>query len=70
MIACKHGHTALVKFILSRGAEINIADNKGMTAVKNAELTNKAELIELFQEYVDLNLTLIIPIFENISSQL
>lgn len=55
MIACKHGHTALVKFILSRGAEINIADNKGMTAVNNAELTNKAELIELFQEYVDLN---------------
>ncbi|MCB0514327.1 MAG: ankyrin repeat domain-containing protein, partial [Bacteroidetes bacterium] len=55
MIACKHGHTALVKFILSRGAEINIADNKGMTAVKNAELTNKAELIELFQEYVNLN---------------
>jgi len=53
MIACKFGHTALVKFILSRGAEIDFADNKGMTAVKNAELSNKADLIELFKDYIN-----------------
>jgi AAA+ superfamily predicted ATPase len=53
MIACKFGHTALVKFILSRGAEIDLADSKGMTAVKNAELSNKAELIELFKDFID-----------------
>ena len=53
MIACKFGHTALVKFILSRGAEIDLADNKGMTAVKNAELSNKADLIELFKDFID-----------------
>ncbi|MBK9480884.1 MAG: ankyrin repeat domain-containing protein [Bacteroidetes bacterium] len=53
MIACKFGHTALVKFILSRGAEINLTDSKGMTAVKNAELSNKADLIELFKDFID-----------------
>jgi ankyrin repeat protein len=53
MIACKFGHTALVKFILSRGAEIDLADSKGMTAVKNAELSNKADLIELFKDFID-----------------
>lgn len=53
MIACKFGHTALVKFILSRGAEIDFADNKGMTAVKNVELSNKADLIELFKDYIN-----------------
>jgi Holliday junction resolvasome RuvABC ATP-dependent DNA helicase subunit len=52
IIACKFGHTALVKFILSRGAKIDLADNKGMTAVKNAELSNKTELIELFKNSV------------------
>lgn len=48
MIACKFGHTELVKFILSRGADINIIDRNGLTAYKNAQLTNKKELISLF----------------------
>lgn len=53
MIACKFGHTALVKFIISKGAEIDLSNNNGTTAFKNAKLSNKAELLDLFKEYVE-----------------
>lgn len=51
MIACKFGHTALVKFIISKGAEINLSNNNGTTAFKIAKLSNKIELLDLFKEY-------------------
>jgi SpoVK/Ycf46/Vps4 family AAA+-type ATPase len=70
MIACKFGYTALVKFILSRGAAIDLTDNKGMTAAKNVELSNKADLIEFFKdfigEYSENNNTAIQEQFKNI----
>ena len=53
MIACKFGHTALVKFIISKGAEIDLSNNNGTTAFKNAKLSNNTELISLFKEYVE-----------------
>ena len=53
MIACKFGHTALVKFIISKGAEIDLSNNNGTTAFKNAKLSNQPELLDLFKEYVE-----------------
>ena len=53
MIACKCGHTALVKFIISKGAEIDLSNNNGTTAFKNAKLSNQPELLDLFKEYVE-----------------
>ncbi|MBC7523534.1 MAG: AAA family ATPase [Flavobacterium sp.] len=53
MIACKFGHTALAKFIISKGAEIDLSNNNGTTAFKIAKLSNKAELLDLFKEYVE-----------------
>lgn len=53
MIACKFGHTALVKFIISKGAEIDLSNNNGTTAFKNAKLSYQPELLDLFKEYVE-----------------
>lgn len=50
MIACKLGHTELVKFILRKGAKINIADKNGLNAISYAELSKNIDLINYFKE--------------------
>jgi Cdc6-like AAA superfamily ATPase len=50
MIACKLGHTELVKFILSKGAKINIVDKNGLNAISYAELSKNIDLINYFKE--------------------
>lgn len=50
MIACKLGHTELVKFILSKGAKINIVDKNGLTAINYAEFSKNIDLINYFKE--------------------
>jgi Holliday junction resolvasome RuvABC ATP-dependent DNA helicase subunit len=49
IIACKLGYTELVKFIISKGAEIDIIDKKGLCAKDYAELSKNQKTIDFFQ---------------------
>lgn len=47
MVACRHGHVELVKFILSRGADVSISATNGMTAYDFAEMSPRQEIAGL-----------------------
>ena len=48
MIACKYGYTELVKFIISRDADVDICDNEGRSCLYYAELSNHREFNKIF----------------------
>lgn len=50
MVACKFGNTELVKFMTKKGAELDLVDENGGTAALYARISNKPELINLFQD--------------------
>jgi Holliday junction resolvasome RuvABC ATP-dependent DNA helicase subunit len=50
IVACKLGYTELVKFIISKGAEIDIIDKNGLCAKDYAELSKNQKTINFFQE--------------------
>lgn len=52
IIACKLGHVELVKFILSRGAPIALADNKNMSAIKYAEISKNTEILNILKSHL------------------
>ncbi|KAF2519750.1 AAA family ATPase [Flavobacterium salilacus subsp. salilacus] len=49
MIACAYGHTSLAKFIISRGANIDMENHEGMTASNFAIQSENEEIIKLFK---------------------
>ncbi len=58
LIASKNGHTEVVQFLLSRGANVNIQNAMGMTDLLWASVQGHTKIVQLLigQPFVDLNI--------------
>ncbi|HSD07711.1 ankyrin repeat domain-containing protein [Flavobacterium sp.] len=50
MIAARYNKTEIIKFLLSKGANVSEKDENGFTALKHAELSNAQEAIQLLKQ--------------------
>jgi len=50
MIAARYNKTEIIKFLLSKGANLKQKDEHGFTALKHAELSNAKEAAELLKQ--------------------
>ena len=50
MVAARYNKTEIIKFLLSKGADLNTKYENGFTALKYAELSNAHEAIELLKQ--------------------
>ena len=50
MIAARYNKTEIIKFLLSKGANLKQKDEHGFTALKHAELSNAKEAVELLKQ--------------------
>ena len=51
MIASRYNNVEMIKLLLSKGASLNLKDEKGNTALKHAELSNAKEAVEFLKSY-------------------
>ncbi len=51
MVSCKNGNLALTKLIISKGADIDLVDEYGLTATDYAVKSGNKELIDLFKTF-------------------
>jgi hypothetical protein len=49
MVAARYNKVEIIKFLLSKGADVKIKDQYGFTALKHAELSNAHQAIELLK---------------------
>ena len=57
MLAALHGHLNVVEFLVQNGANINLADNNGNTALMSAAFNGYLNVVEfLFQNGANINL--------------
>ena len=50
MIAARYNKVEIIKYLLSKGANLNKKDENGFTALKYAELSNANEAIQLLKK--------------------
>jgi ankyrin repeat protein len=50
MIAARYNKVEIIKYLLSKGANLNKKDENGFTALKHAELSNANEAIQLLKQ--------------------
>ena len=50
MIAARYNKTEIIKFLVSKGANLEQKDENGFTALKHAELSNATEAIQLLKQ--------------------
>ena len=50
MIACYFGRTDLVKALLEKGADVNMKDKKGKTALIYATTKGKDEIVKILKQ--------------------
>ena len=51
MIASHNGHTKVVKILHEYGAQVNMQDNNGMSALMAANIHGHTEVVKLLHEY-------------------
>ncbi len=51
MVAARYNKTEIITFLLANGANIHIKDEKGITALKYAELSLATEAVEILKQY-------------------
>ena len=51
MVAARYNKTEIITFLLANGANIHIKDEKGITALKYAELSLATEAVEILKKY-------------------
>ena len=50
MLACKEGHSGVVKLLLEKGAQADLQDNRGRSALMYSSERNKLEVAKLLLE--------------------
>jgi ankyrin repeat protein len=50
MIAARYNKTEIIKVLISKGARLDLKDEKGFTALKYAELSNATDAIQLLKQ--------------------
>ncbi|MGA2093146.1 MAG: ankyrin repeat domain-containing protein [Sedimentisphaerales bacterium] len=48
--AARAGHTEVVNLLLEKGAEVNVKDNNGKTALGMAKLRSYADIVQLLEK--------------------
>lgn len=51
MVAARYNKTEIITYLLANGANIHIKDEKGITALKYAELSLATEAVEILKKY-------------------
>jgi ankyrin repeat protein len=50
MIAARYNRVEIIKILLANGANLNLKDEKGFTALKHAELSNAKEAVQILKQ--------------------
>ena len=50
MIAAQNGHTEIVKYLLKKGANVNLRDNDGETALGAAKGKGYTDIVQLLEK--------------------
>jgi ankyrin repeat protein len=51
MVAARYNKTEIITYLLANGANIHIKDERGITALKYAELSLATEAVEILKKY-------------------
>ena len=50
MLACKEGHSGVIRLLLEKGAQADLQDNRGRSALMYSSKRNKLEVAKLLLE--------------------